>query len=557
MANVQRALGCIESAELSPTEHLILKHFVESAVDPEIAAEYLLSRTQASSDTVEISLREFKRQWRALAGRITAFDRIPQSVETSVLERDGRDFAFKVRPRHVPGSIVEPAYLIPPSMVKGLDPAEDVTLLDILDAFLTRTRVDHLRVLLSDESEDQATYLRNVILLPPSIHKAFRAGHVDISLRSARQNEPSSTCDDEYLDSCKYEMRKQYPEEPSDLYLGDGSPVRSTYHPFNLSTSDARSLPLPSNFLINVHHRFATALHLFFIEDKVKRGWPRPSMDLSLLRPLAYTFKSLWLCLPHWLRVSCYTLLAKVGKRLYPLEANVWSQRLPFGLYMKKCNRAPKNEPNVLKLIEECTTIPAPRLIDSWVDEGTTHILMTRLPGVPIGEVRHLMSYQERDRFANDIQACVAQLRKIPNSTPYLICDSLGGEIVDHRLPGSRGGPFKTETEFNNHLTSHIGESFIEVAERKNLPVRNHTQFYFTHSDLHHSNLLVENGRLSGIVDWESAGFRPDYWEFTKAMYGTTGPGIMRDIWWRTFGHQYDSELEVEQQLWYLTPFGF
>lgn len=44
---------------------------------------------------------------------------------------------------------------------------------------------------------------------------------------------------------------------------------------FQLSTPDPKRLCLPSNFLINVHFRFATALHLFYIEDKVAKGWPR------------------------------------------------------------------------------------------------------------------------------------------------------------------------------------------------------------------------------------------------------------------------------------------
>ncbi|KAL2856778.1 kinase-like domain-containing protein [Aspergillus pseudodeflectus] len=559
MTNAELALETITSADLSPTEHLILKHFIESAVDPEAAAQYLFGRTRDTTDSVGNSLRNFKRQWRRLASRLLVFDRIPQHVRDLAFERDGRDFAFRVHPSHVPGSNVEPAYVIPPSMIAGLDPAKDGTLLDMLDAFLTSSRVNYLHTLLENETQDDATSLRNVLLLPPSIHNAFRAGHVDISLRSARPTDWSSAWQDEYLDKCGYEMWKQYPEEPTGLFLGDHTPFRNTLQPFDLSTSNIKGLPLPSNFLIDVHYRFATALHLFSIEDKVNRGWARPSICPPLFGPVSHAFKSLWLCVPQWLRVSCYNLLAKIGRTLYPLEVNVWSQRLPFGLYMKKCIRAPKNEPNVLKLIEERTTIPAPRLIDTWENEneGVTHILMTRLPGVPIGDVRHLMSYKERDRFADDVRACVEQLRKIPNSAPYLICDSLGGQIADHRLPGNKGGPFKTEDDFNNYLTSPLGEPFSEFIERKNLPVRKHTRFFFTHSDLHHSNLLVENGQLSGIVDWESAGFRPEYWEFTKAMYGTTGPGIMRDIWWRAFGRQYEPELEVEQQLWYSTPFGF
>lgn len=256
------------------------------------------------------------------------------------------------------------------------------------------------------------------------------------------------------------------------------------------------------------------------------------------------------------MRVAVYMLLNRIGRRLYPLEASVWAQRLPFGLYMKQCSRAPKNEPKVLRLIQAQTSIPAPRLIDSWESEGITNILMTRARGVPIEEVCHLMSYAERDGFAKALRACVQQMRKIPNPTPYLICDTLGGPIVDHRIPGGEGGPFATETEFNDHLASHMAHSFAQVAEWKDLRTIHHQHFYFTHSDFHPSNLLVERGRLSSIVDWESAGFRPEYWEFTKAMYGTMGGGVMGDIFWRAFGREYEAELEVERQLWYLTPFG-
>lgn len=249
-------------------------------------------------------------------------------------------------------------------------------------------------------------------------------------------------------------------------------------------------------------------------------------------------------------------LLNRIGRKLYPLEASVWAQRLPFGLYMKQCTRAPENEPNALRLIERQTSIPAPRLIGTWESDGIINILMTRISGVPIQEVCHLMSYAERDGFANDIKDCVEQLRKFPNFSPYLICNSLGGAITDHRIPGDTGGPFKTETEFNDHLSSHLRVPFSRLVELKNLSPRDHQHFYFTHSDFHPTNLLVERGRLSAIVDWESAGFRPEYWEFAKAMYGTMGGVVMGDIFWRAFGREYEAELEVERQLWYLTPFG-
>ncbi|KAL4783788.1 kinase-like domain-containing protein [Aspergillus varians] len=556
MATVELALETITATNLSPTEHLLLKHFVEGAVHPATAAEYLLSRVQTSNDSVEDSLRELKQQWRSLASRLTAVDPIPPDVQDLVRQRDGADFALRRNPSHVPGSNIEPAFVIPPSMVQVVDSAEQGSLLPLLEAFLSVDRVTRLRNLLDPGPEDNPTRLKNLLSLPPSIHKAFRAGHVDIRTRDELAGGPPPGCEPEYPESCGYGMRKQYPEEVSGLYVGDGTPFDSTFLFFQLSTSDAKRLCLPSSFLINIHFRFATALHLFYVEDKAARGWPSPSIGLSVPGVVSQSFRWLWLRLPEWLRVPCYMLLKSVGLRMYPLEAGVWAQRLPFGLYMKQCTRAPKNEPNVLRLIEKHTTIPAPRLIDAWETDGKTNIIMTRLPGTPIGEVCHLMSYPERDRFAKDLKNCVEQLRKIPNTTPYLICDTLGGPIADHRIPRDTGGPFKTETDFNNHLSIHLKVPFSKIVELKNLPARDHQHFYLTHSDFHPSNLLVERGRLSAIVDWESAGFRPEYWEFTKAMYGAMGGHVMSDIFWRTFGREYETELEVERQLWYLTPFG-
>ncbi|BCS25457.1 uncharacterized protein APUU_50168A [Aspergillus puulaauensis] len=353
-------------------------------------------------------------------------------------------------------------------MIRSLVSGDQNCLMPLLEAFLSVDYVARLRRLLEAEPDDTPTLLQNILSLPPSIHKAFRAGYLDIRTRTELGENPPPI-DEEYLDNCGYGLRRLYPDEISGLYLGDGTRFQNIMHYFQLSTPDPKHLFLPSNFLINVHFRFATALHLFYIEVKVARGWPRKSIGLSLPQRVRSGLCWLWLRLPKWLRVSTYMLLNRIGRKLYPLEASVWAQRLPFGC-------------------------------------------------VPIQEVCHLMSYAERDGFANDIKDCVEQLRKLPNFSPYLICNSLGGAITDHRIPGDTGGPFKTETEFNDHLSSHL------------------RHFYFTHSDFHPTNLLVERGRLSAIVDWESAGFRPEYWEFAKAMYGTMGGGVMGDIFWRAFG---------------------
>jgi aminoglycoside phosphotransferase len=40
----------------------------------------------------------------------------------------------------------------------------------------------------------------------------------------------------------------------------------------------------------------------------------------------------------------------------------------------------------------------------------------------------------------------------------------------------------------------------------------------FTHGDLSSLNILVRGGDIVGIVDWETAGWYPSYWEYTTAQ---------------------------------------
>ena len=70
MVTSSTVLEVISSADLTPTEHLLLKQFVEKAVDPELAAQYLMSRLHLDEEqSSETSLRSFKQDWRSLVSR--------------------------------------------------------------------------------------------------------------------------------------------------------------------------------------------------------------------------------------------------------------------------------------------------------------------------------------------------------------------------------------------------------------------------------------------------------------------------------------------------------
>ncbi len=91
--------------------------------------------------------------------------------------------------------------------------------------------------------------------------------------------------------------------------------------------------------------------------------------------------------------------------------------------------------------------------------------------------------------------------------------------------PQSHKGPFASAKEFHDFV-EFISAPWVPVAERAPDPYRpllpDTAPIFFSHADLYPGNILVvkQGGQISisGIVDWEQAGWYPDYWEYCKTM---------------------------------------
>ncbi|ESZ96856.1 serine/threonine protein kinase [Sclerotinia borealis F-4128] len=561
-AIIKSAIDAISSADLSPTEHLLLKHFVEEATHPEVAAKYIQLIISQDKNDVESRLRQFKVDWRKLASRLMAFDPISERLDALVRDEDGPYCTVTMfresdtRPAPKP---VESSHVIPPSFLQNIESAEEGRLLIILEAFLSTSQVDRLRTLLSGRIRNDAIFLQNLWLLSPSMHKAFRTGHIEVRKRI---DEPDVVDTEALQVEMYYALAMKHPETPRNLFFGNGVYFSGFRAWFSISTTNPRNLPLPSDFLFDIHRRFTTALHLFSIEDKINRGWPKPSILQQLFRlPISIfkrDFHRLWLWAPVSTRLYCYRHMIAIGKRIYGPEDVHWVQRVPFGLYIKKTNGTSWNESNALNMVERYTSIPAPRSVDVIEDSKTrtTLLVMTRVHGQRLKESINLMSYAERDQLVDDLAKYVSQLRKNPNTTPYLFADTLSGPMYDHLIPNRIGGPFHTELDLNIYKFSEVGGNDVTLAEiydgEENIP-QGHRSF-FTHSDLHFSNIMVDQGRLCGLIDWECDGFKPEYWEFTHAIFGVWGRKDLMTMFQRIFGNQYDKVLKTEERLWRLSP---
>ena len=127
-------------------------------------------------------------------------------------------------------------------------------------------------------------------------------------------------------------------------------------------------------------------------------------------------------------------------------------------------------------------------------------------------------------------------------------------------MPQHKIGPCEDEQEFNEYLIRAAGangfDSKADYEEALRKAKSTHAMKHpvvFTHGDLQTHNLLVHQGRLSGFLDWESAGWYPDYWDFATAMKRSS-----REPWWGKalkdlFDGDYLRELESDRALHCLT----
>ncbi|KAK6949581.1 hypothetical protein Daesc_009664 [Daldinia eschscholtzii] len=248
--------------------------------------------------------------------------------------------------------------------------------------------------------------------------------------------------------------------------------------------------------------------------------------------------------------------------RIYRRTNSFKVHRLPFGMYLKESSKewhtSLSNEYETLNMLRRQTDIPVARPLDLVSDGKRSYLVTSRVPGKPIGLCIDFLNNEQLRIFAHDLWYCLQKLRTLQKD-PILrstISNTVGKACYDGRIVSAivydetRGdfvGPFSAEAEFNKILRSpHIPD----------IVHRDGHKIVFTHGDINLRNVLVDekSGRLSGIVDWETAGWYPDYWEYTKAHFSTRLKWRwlkdVIEVVFKDFG-DFSEDLEIERKLWW------
>lgn len=253
--------------------------------------------------------------------------------------------------------------------------------------------------------------------------------------------------------------------------------------------------------------------------------------------------------LPRWLKIRM-----RLGRKRYNDYFSTNVLRIGFGQIVKlRCNPV---EVEAMEYIRQHTSIPVPKVIKiySYIYEGDDFqdVIMQYIDGESLDVAWHNMTKASKQDLSKELAEYVDQMRQLTPPKEGFVGSVSLGTGYDHRFGKDRFGPFSSIRDFHTYVLRHDPlEAWKE--EKEVIQVHTKSNSYaskFTHGDLVPSNIIVKNGKINAIVDWETAGWYPEYWEYTKIHYQ-----------WRPYHEEfyremdrtmvtYPTELAAEQAIW-------
>lgn len=227
-------------------------------------------------------------------------------------------------------------------------------------------------------------------------------------------------------------------------------------------------------------------------------------------------------------------------------DRGVWS--IGSQLIIKERSIAPPNyEAGNLRFLKQHTNLPVPTVMKDWSEDSRHFIVNEKLAGQTLNIAWPRLSPDERRRIAKQTADYITELRKL--HSPRI--QSLTGEPVYSTFlflagPTAPHGPFSSDQE----LWAELDKALVNVPKKarqrlqKMMPAA--TPYTFTHGDLTNVNIMVDQGNLTGIVDWETGGYFPVWWEFTSASVGLG----QEDKEWKTLLQEYMPQFKEAKEFW-------
>lgn len=190
--------------------------------------------------------------------------------------------------------------------------------------------------------------------------------------------------------------------------------------------------------------------------------------------------------------------------------------------------------------------LPVPTAYEFAPDTRT--IYMDFVEGETLESVWPALSEDEKKSFARQLGRLVSLMRE--GRQDRVLIGNIDGPARDcRRYKDYTGGPFTDERDFNAFLLNLYPQCPHAVRESLFKMMRSDHSIRFTHGDLSPRNVIVKNGEIRALVDWEFAGWYPEYYEYVKFFECKTDCRDWKNFSEYIFETAYGEELVIQQAI--------
>jgi hypothetical protein len=182
-------------------------------------------------------------------------------------------------------------------------------------------------------------------------------------------------------------------------------------------------------------------------------------------------------------------------------------------------------ESEAMRLVSKYTSVPVPELLVKSFSLGNGSIHMTLISGSPLEGRWDELDEKTKKSVCLQIWDLISKIRNIEPSLELkdlVQCAADGSPTRDPLLEDLQepARPLISDSE----LRARIFERYLHCGGRRfksELPdmLPRSSSSVFTHADIAPRNIMIDDqNKITGILDWEYAGWYPDYWEYAQIM---------------------------------------
>ncbi|KAI1788480.1 kinase-like domain-containing protein [Ganoderma leucocontextum] len=240
--------------------------------------------------------------------------------------------------------------------------------------------------------------------------------------------------------------------------------------------------------------------------------------------------------LPTWATLSSlsdeelFNLFEASGEHEFPQPSLIKStsvRQIASDAVMKVRPEESDSEPVTMHLVRETTTIPVPAVRRYFNYRGRSVVIMDFIPGQTLADRWPSLSYWRRFWVLYTIRRYIRELRRVevpgtPRHSQFP--GRIGREpqvCYGPMFSEYGGGPFASYDELTSWFMHKLDVNRqIRGAPTEDVRFDSSLPLVLTHLDLHPNNVILDRKGRVWLIDWEHAGFYPQWFEYMVMQDG-------------------------------------